>query len=71
MKGCKKKQINIGKGEIRFDEERKSVFDILKNTNVRFQTDEKRLSNRLSNILGFNFRDNFQKHFLFSKNVAS
>ena len=41
MKGCKKKQINIGKGEIRFDEERKSVFDILKNTNVRFQTDEK------------------------------
>ena len=30
MKGCKKKQINIGKGEKRFDEERKSVFDILK-----------------------------------------
>ena len=30
MKGCKKKQTNIGKGEIRFDEERKSVFDILK-----------------------------------------
>ena len=45
MKGCKKKQINIGKRE-KYDviTKRKSVFDILnKNTNVRFKTDEKKI----------------------------
>ena len=66
MKGCKKKQINIGKGEMRCDKQRKSVFDILKkNSNVRLKTDEKRLSNRLSNILGFIFTNNSEKYFLF------
>ena len=53
MKGCKKKQINIGKGEIRFDEEGKSVFDILnKNTNVRFKTDEKKIKQSIIKHIG-------------------
>ena len=37
MKGCKKKQINIGKGEMRCDKQRKSVFDILAKLNVLFE----------------------------------